>query len=89
MKKWEKPELKVLGVENTLEGISSTNIYAGDGYKWVCNACGGDERNTISDIGVEDKTLDIIYTQDQSCAICRNQTWRKVEKDTIPSVGLS
>ena len=81
MKKWEKPELKVLGVENTLEGISTTNIYAGDGYKWVCYACGGDARNTISDIGVEDKTLDIIYTKDQYCTFCSWHWWKKVPGD--------
>ena len=78
MKKWEKPELKVLGVEDTKDGISIANIYAGDGYKWVCNNCERDERNTISDIGVEDKTLDIIYTQDQYCKFCSQHYWKKV-----------
>ena len=78
MKKWEKPELKVLGVEDTKDGISIANIYAGDGYKWVCYACGGDERNTISDIGVEDKTADLIYTKDQYCTFCLQHWWKKV-----------
>ena len=81
MKKWEKPELKVLGVEDTKDGISITNIYAGDGYKWVCNNCGRDERNTISDIGVEDRTADLIYTKDQYCTFCLEHYWKKVPGD--------
>ena len=81
MKKWEKPELKVLGVEDTKDGISITNIYAGDGYKWVCNNCGRDERNTISDIGVEDRTADLIYNKDQYCTFCLQHWWKKVPGD--------
>ena len=81
MKKWEKPELKVLGVENTEDGISITNIYAGDGYKWVCNNCEREEKDTISDIEVEDRTADLIYTQDQRCTFCSESWWKKVPKD--------
>ena len=49
MKKWEKPELKVLGVENTFEGTSTFGTQAGEGYKWVCNNCKGDMRGDIDD----------------------------------------
>ena len=48
MKKWEKTELKVLGVEDTRDGVSMKGIHAPAGFHWVCSLCGGDPRNDIN-----------------------------------------
>ena len=89
MKKWVNPELKVLGVESTRDGISTRGIYAPEGYEWICASCYGGPKNDIDD---RDTTNDgtIYTTPNQTCGNCKvSNTWIKVLKGTRPSVGLS
>lgn len=89
MKKWEKPELKVLGVEDTREGVSMTGIYAPEGYEWICASCYGDPRGDIDDKGTTNDGI-IYTTPNQTCGDCKvSNRWIKVLKGTKPSVGLS
>lgn len=78
MKKWKKPELKVLGVEKTREGTSAIGIPAGDGFKWVCDRCGVDQRNDINEIEATPPTGDIVTTPNQTCGYCGHNVWRRV-----------
>ena len=45
MKKWEKPELKVLGVESTK--TVKTPIYPESGNVFICEGCNAHQRNDI------------------------------------------
>lgn len=86
MKKWEKPELKVLGVEDTRDGVSMKGIHAPAGFHWVCSLCGGDPRNDINEIGhyVIGQTY---HTPNQNCgeANCDNKAWIQVPGEIPPS----
>ena len=89
MKKWEEPELKVLGVENTREWISTKNISAGDGNRWVCSYCEKDPKHNISDNGYG-TTDGINYTSDTKCSFCGGNTWKVVPESFVPpNVELS
>ena len=95
MKKWEKPELKVLGVENTRTAILY-GTYAGDENKWVCSVCKRDGRKDVNEIGAYYQG-DVYHTPKQECSFCKNTSWIKVDKDFVepsgpssaPGVGLS
>ena len=92
MKKWGKPELKVLGVENTFEGTSTFGTQAGTGYKWVCNNCKGEIRNDIDDRPPTPTIGDIITTPHQSCGRCGKNTWIRVGESLVappynPEIG--
>ena len=63
MKKWEKPELKVLGVENTFEGILPAHGEAGEGLVWICAVCKAHPVNDISDNNHYNKERAIHQTQ--------------------------
>lgn len=74
MKKWEKPELKVLGVENTLEGILPKHVEAGTGLVWICNKCKAHPVNDISDNGFGQ--VGNVCTSDTRCH-CGSNEWVK------------
>lgn len=83
MRKWKKPELKVLEIENTF------GIQAGDGYEWICANCYGDSRNDINEIGTTNDGV-IYTTPNQNCGDCKTSNkWIKVLKGTRPIVGIS
>ncbi|MBM6820084.1 hypothetical protein H6A19_12180 [Clostridium saudiense] len=74
MKKWEKPELKTLGVENTLDGILPAHVEAGEGLVWICAVCKAHPVNDISDQNhyIQGEG----YTSDTKCH-CGNNIWIK------------
>ena len=82
MKKWKKPELKVLGVENTFGGTTVMGIPSGNGFKWVCKNCGGDPRNDINEIEATPEIGDEITTPNQQCGRCGHNVWIRVEAST-------
>lgn len=95
MKKWEKPELKVLGVENTRTAVLY-GTYAGDGNKWVCSVCRRDGRTDVNEIGASYKG-DVYHTPHHKCSFCENTSWIIVDENYVepsgsssaPGVGLS
>ena len=95
MKKWEEPELKVLGVENT-RTASLYGTQAGTGKKWVCSACNRDGRGDVNEIGAYDQG-DVYHTPNHECYFCKNTSWIRVDENFVepsgpssaPGVGLS
>lgn len=94
MKKWEKPELKVLGVESTKTSLYGT--HAGTGKKWVCSVCNRDGRGDVNELEAYEQD-GIYYTPNQWCTFCGNKAWIRVDENFIepsgpsnlPSIGLS
>ena len=73
MKKWEKPELKVLGVESTK--TVKTPIYPETGNVFICEGCNAHQRNDISEINSE-YLGNGRYRSDTSCH-CGSNIWKQ------------
>ena len=94
MKKWEKPELKVLGIESTKTSLYGTQ--AGEGKKWVCSNCYRDGRTDVNELDAYYEN-GIYHTPKQWCKFCQNRGWVEVDQSFVepsgpsngPSVGLS
>lgn len=93
----EETRIEKLRSKNTFTRIAlPVGTPAGDGYKWVCNSCLGDERNDIDDRPPTPTIGDVITTPYQKCGRCGHQTWIRVPGDFVcppynpnPEVSMS
>ena len=85
-KAWKKPELKNLGIENTLTPMPIP-WYPENGNWFVCKNCGGDARHDINEIGAEKRADGVYVTPNQTCGTCKiSNEWVELPEGTRPVI---